>query len=173
MSTDLGAIQSPGREHPPPVHQAAAARLYRWGSYLFLALSALLFLLGLVLTTRVGAVMGLGGGEPLLLDASMKSFGETQPLAEVALTFTFTNRSARAVNVVGGTFGCGPHGCIWVGDDQLPLEIPPGQSRPLVVKLKAVGPGDFQQDLTLYTDCPGRPRLVLTLCGRVAAPTGA
>ena len=80
-------------------------------------------------------------------------------------TFTVqvTNHGDRPVRVVGGTTTCA---CIATGD--LPITVPPGESRPIEVQMTfRGGTGRFQHNFSLYTDDEKQPVVTARFAGRV------
>ncbi len=72
------------------------------------------------------------------------------------------NLTSTPVRVVGGTSDCS---CTAVKD--LPVEVPPGGSVTVAVRLKAPdATGNFQRTAWLWTDAPGHQSLPLTLVAR-------
>jgi hypothetical protein len=103
--------------------------------------------------------------EPLLIDATTKSFGEARPEENLVVPFALVNQSTRPIRVIGASTTCTTSGCLKV--EGLPQTIPPGKRHALCVSATPASTGDFTSELTLYTDCPGKPEIVLVVKGRV------
>lgn len=167
MAAESEALQSQSRARDHAARTREFLRLCQLASPVFLTLAAIFFLLALALTPPFSSALGLGAAADLILDASTKSFGEARAQSEFNVTFTLTNVSPRPLKVIGAEFVCGPDGCLT--PENLPLEIPAHHKRDLTVHVKTVKPGQFQRGVTLYTDCPGKPKVVINIRGRVAA----
>jgi Protein of unknown function (DUF1573) len=129
------------------------------------------FSLAAVLLLGAGAASFFLGAAPndqvenLRIEPPSQSFGDVPSGTRPTLTFGLTNRSRRAIKVVGSTRTCCPHGCLTA--ENLPLEIPARSVGQLVVRVGTGTPGPFACELAIFTDSPGQPRIPLDVTGLV------
>ena len=112
----------------------------------------------------VSATIAALRAESIAVDSAEKSFGTVEAESTIELSFRLTNVSYEPVRIAGARTSCT---CLVAGD-QLPLAIPPGESR--VVRFAVhppASPPQFRQSIELYTDVPDQPSLDLTITGRV------
>jgi hypothetical protein len=101
----------------------------------------------------------------LVVDSAVKSFGDALSGQRVVVAFSLTNQSRQPIRIVGATRVCGRHGCLDI--DNLPVDIPPLSGRNIVASVETREPGEFNGEITLFSDGPGQPTMVLTVYGRV------
>lgn len=139
------------------------ARLLRWIG------SALLALSGLALVPAITSLRGVAEpgrvGVGLEPDALCKSFGVVVSERAVTVPFVLTNRSNRPLKVLGARAVCLRLACLDVAG--LPIEVVPGGERSIRVDVRTRGHGDFDDEMTLYTDQVDRPTISLGIKGRV------
>ena len=108
-------------------------------------------------------------GFRLLVDSDAKSVGAVEPSGERVVAFQLSNRSDRPILLLGSQVSCS---CL--RGKPLPITIPSGGSRPYEVRFHAKPKlGIVAETLTLFTDDPQRPRLVLKVEGRVVDAPGS
>ena len=94
---------------------------------------------------------------PAVLDFGSAAGGET-----VEASATVHNRSRETISVVGGTSDCS---CATVGP--LPVEVPPGESRAVTIRLRLPAEaGQVRRTSQLWTDAPGHKAKSVGLVGR-------
>lgn len=103
----------------------------------------------------------------LSVDSLSKSFGVVRPGEERIVLFEFINHTNRPLRLLGGGGSCQPTGCIDVQHDALPVEVPARGRRPIGIQYKSGSPGDFSEEITVYTNAPSADRLVLRVSGKV------
>jgi hypothetical protein len=99
-------------------------------------------------------------------------FGEDQVIGEIqtgerrSSLLRLTNKTNHSVRVVGSGDSCKTTVC--VSAEGLPLEIPACDSESIrVVIVGGSEPGDFREEFSIYTDCPGQAEVVFRVIGRV------
>lgn len=97
-----------------------------------------------------------------------QDFGVLEANQTRDLVFDVINRTKSEINLMGAERLCGKFGCL--EPKGLPLAIPPNSERRVVVGLVAHAAGPFSQEVTLYTDSPDMPELVLKVRGHVELP---
>lgn len=113
----------------------------------------------------ISAALSYVAGDRLVVDATIKSFGEAEPGATRSVAFELRNWSGRAVTLLGAKATC-----TCVVADTLPRRLAPAGACPLEVKLRTGWAiGEFSQNLVLYTDHPDQPTVHLRIIGRVVA----
>ena len=106
-------------------------------------------------------------GEPAAAAASTLDFGAVAAGEFATQSATIHNTSADEVWVVGGTADCS---CTTLND--LPVMVPPGESRPVSIRLRfPAEPGRVGCRCTLWTNTPSRDVVVITLHGRCVGPS--
>lgn len=133
---------------------------------------AVLVLLGLV-TARYGSIsaaLGVWRGQGLQVDARIKSLGEVSAGQTFSVPFILTNLTSEPVRIVGSRTTC----TCTVAEDLLPLDIAPGQRRPIRVSAspRSQRP-QFRQSVQLYTDLPSQPQVTLVIVGTMKAVPSA
>ena len=103
---------------------------------------------------------------------AVQSFGEAPAKTTFDVTFTIKNTSQRDVHVLGSESNCGRYACAFVKSGELPMTVPPGATRDLSVEIHATFPGDFVQEMNVFTDSPGQTKLPLTVMGKVVPGVG-
>jgi hypothetical protein len=102
-------------------------------------------------------------GEPITVEPSVSWVGERPAQDEDTFTIQLTNHGDQAVQVFGGTANCS---CIATGD--LPMSIPPHESRQISVNVMFKGqPGLFERRFILYVDNRNQPIVLARFAGRV------
>lgn len=107
-----------------------------------------------------------GGPEPkVVVDHEQYNFGTMDVDAEAKHDFTFTNRGQAPLVLSAGDTSCG---CTLSEIEGGRMEIAPGESNVVTVKWTAnKGEGPFTQTATIETNDPIRPRMILTVSGRI------
>jgi len=101
---------------------------------------------------------------PMVADVGVGRAGDT-----CQVHITLTNYGAHLARIVGGT-----NECACVATDDLPIDLPPGQSRSIVVRFTFAGSlGRFQHSYHLFIDQGTIISLPGFLTGRVIAPVTA
>ena len=145
-------------------------RVLAW-IYRGLAVSGVaLAVLGLYLGVQSESNAGAPRGRMLALDPPTVTLGVVPHEARVPVKVMLSNRGDNGIRVLGLERTCSPWGC--TDDSNLPLRIPPGQSRQIEMMFYAprrgfVGP--FSSEISLYTDSPETARLALGIQGEVIA----
>jgi hypothetical protein len=105
-------------------------------------------------------------GESLTVSPSETKVGDGVLGEERIFTIHLRNHTDRTIRVVGGTTNCG---C--VATDNLPIDLPPRESRRIDVHMKfSGGLGRFQHRFVLYTDDNQQRVVVARFSGRVIDP---
>lgn len=102
-------------------------------------------------------------GDRLILRTATQSFGILEQGSKSFVTFELVNMTDRLVKLIGANSSCT---CV-VADD-LPTSIPAGARKNLRIQVflaadKEVGP--INQTVTLYTDYPSQPSILLQING--------
>lgn len=107
-------------------------------------------------------------GEMISVEPGVVSVG-TGAVGDVrTFAVTLTNQSDESVTVCGGTASCT---CLATSD--LPLTIPPGQSRAIHVTIAFRGtPGLFQHRYAFYVEHSTQRMVISRFAGQVVGPTG-
>ena len=108
------------------------------------------------------------GNDDIAVLPGQIDFG-VSPAGESAYrTVTIHNLSASPLIFFGGTADCG---CVTTAD--MPVTIPPGESRGIGITLKLPATaGTFRCEAYLWTDNPSHKTLVVELTGRASLPAG-
>jgi hypothetical protein len=149
------------RSFPPIEHSAL-----NLGSLIFVAISGLLFVLGLDYV-RMGIPEGPRTTE-LRVEPERALVGDVSLGTTTLFRLTFRNVCSRSIRLVGCENICTPSGCFSVAD--LPMEIPAFASRDVNVRVKTVPTsflGEFSHDLLFYTDSAVNGRIAIRVSGRV------
>ncbi len=105
-------------------------------------------------------------GESLTVESSVSEVGEGLQGEQRPFTIHLRNHTDRPLRVVGGTTDCS---CL--ATDDLPITVPPGEARPIDVRMKfSGGIGRFQHRFVLYTDDEKQRVVVARFSGRVVEP---
>lgn len=96
-----------------------------------------------------------------------KSFGNAACKQSVPISFELRNTSIRPITIVGGAPSCNAQGCITL--ENLPLVIPPSESRFLMLSLETRIAGWYEAEVTIYSDSPTQLRTTLTISGMITA----
>jgi hypothetical protein len=101
-------------------------------------------------------------GQRLVVGSSLLDLGDVPADAGVTGTVEIRNRSGTSVRLLGGTTDCT---CTLIQD--LPMDIPPGESRTVTVGFRApAGDGNFRHTGTIWTDSRGQQEVSITVVGR-------
>ena len=101
-------------------------------------------------------------GESIVVTPAVLDFGSAAGGEAVEASATVHNRTAVTISVVGGTSDCS---CATVGP--LPVEVPPGESRAVTIRLRLPKEaGQVRRTSQLWTDVPGYKARALGLVGR-------
>ncbi len=131
-----------------------------FGAAAFLALIGGAFLLTSDDPTRALARLR---GEVISIEPAVSQVGEGVAGEQRTFPISLTNHGDRVVQIIGGTTTCS---CIATGD--LPITVPPGESRPIEVQVTFRGTsGRFQHNFILYTDDEKSPVVTARFAGRV------
>ncbi|ADV61050.1 hypothetical protein Isop_0455 [Isosphaera pallida ATCC 43644] len=97
----------------------------------------------------IGVASAYLAGARLIPDTHSKSFGTIDRGTDGIVVFHLTNWKTQPITIVGAQSVCT---CVATGD--LPMTIPPGETRPLNVKLKTTleDEGPVSQEILLFTD---------------------
>ena len=111
------------------------------------------------------ALAGFGGDEVAVRPGQI-DFGTGHVGEQLPRTVTVHNLAAGPLTLLGGTADCS---CVATAD--MPVTIPPGESRTvgLTLKLPATA-GTFRREAYLWTDNPSHKTLVIELTGRASLP---
>lgn len=102
-------------------------------------------------------------GEPIVVEPSVSQVDEAVAGEKRTFTLRISNHQDRSVRIMGGTTTCS---CITT--DDLPITVPPNESRPIMVRIRFGGrPGSFQHSFVLYTDDENQQTVTASFTGRV------
>jgi hypothetical protein len=105
-------------------------------------------------------------GDDLAVRPGQVDFGTATAGALVPHAITVHNLSAGPITLLGGTADCS---CVTTAD--MPVTIPPGESRAVGITLKLPAEaGSFRREAYLFTDSPAHKTLVIELTGRASLP---
>lgn len=106
------------------------------------------------------------GNDDVAVQPGQIDFGVSPAGESVPRTVTIHNLSASPLTLLGGTADCS---CVATAD--MPVTIPPGESRAIGITLKLPATaGTFRREAYLWTDNPSHKTLVIELTGRVSLP---
>ncbi len=109
----------------------------------------------------ITAAVHVVNGEPLVVDATTKSFGESPSGGRIPVAFQLTNHGSEPIRVVGSRVDCS---CI-VLDDK-PFQIDPGASRSFEFTMGLpTEPQKVRRTLSLFTDVPRQQQIDLVVVG--------
>jgi uncharacterized protein (DUF58 family) len=132
--------------------------------------SLLLFGFGaLLLGGQFESVASIGA---LRVEPRVRDLGDLAGGEEVSIPFSVTNSSSRPVKLLGVPGFCVPWGCVSAGD--FPVHVAPRSSSKFNLRLRPQSrksTGEFNLDVVLYTDAPGRELTPLRMTGRIV-PSG-
>lgn len=116
--------------------------------------------------SAAAALAGLQG-QAAHLEFAALDFGEGNKGDRQSKTVAVTNLTSRPVLITGGKADCS---CTALAD--LPLTVPPHESRPLTISLRFVGstPGRQVHEVTYTTDDPATPTLRLWVVASLKTP---
>ena len=104
-------------------------------------------------------------GKPLVVGSSLLDLGAVPADEGATGTVVIHNRSGGLVRLIGGSTDCT---CTLIQD--LPLDVPPGESRTVTVGFRApAGAGNFRHTGTIWTDCQSQQSLPVVVVGRSVA----
>jgi uncharacterized protein DUF1573 len=110
-----------------------------------------------------------GSGPKVVVEVDEYDFGPVAALKSVEHAFRFENAGDAPLKLAGGGTTCAK--CTFSSVPSDP--IPPGQSADVVVAYNAADvPADFRQTATVLTGDPLRPRVDLTVSGKIVVPVG-
>jgi hypothetical protein len=119
---------------------------YRW--QLGVAALAVAGVTGFAWCDACGGWLARLRGESITIDPPVMEVGEVHPGDKNRFVFQVTNWSSRPVRIFGAQGDCS---C--TGTEALPIQIPPGERRPVVVTLKESGtPRPFRHRVLFFTD---------------------
>lgn len=124
-------------------------------SYALISLSGVLFLAGLV------PDRGTRGG--IAINQSHLRGVHATPGQRLELSFEITNHGMSDLWIVGAEEECFKGGCVDI--QGLPLTIPVGERRSVVVKFRAGRPGEFAHEFPIYTSHPIEQTITLAVKG--------
>jgi hypothetical protein len=105
-------------------------------------------------------------GESITVEPNVSHIGDGVAGEQRAFNLQLKNNTARPIRVVGGTTSCS---CMATSD--LPITVPPGEARPIEVRMTfGGGTGRFQHRFILYTDDEKQWVVVARFTGRVVEP---
>ncbi len=136
----------------------------KWALCLAVVLAAMLGT-GVILYGSPSAALAKLRGEKLTVDRTTLDFGHGRTGDVLTQQVTVTNHSEKPLRIIGGTADCS---CITTTD--LPVTIAPDESKSVSIVYKVPHtdqPGITNRQAILMTDCPKRPKLVLTLTANV------
>jgi len=101
--------------------------------------------------------------ESIVVEPSVSQVGEAAVGEQRTFTIQLSNHRDRPVKIMGGTTTCS---CITT--DDLPIIVPPNESRGILVRMRFQGrPGRFQHSVVLYTDNENQQTVTARFAGRV------
>ncbi|MHB1423821.1 MAG: Ig-like domain-containing protein [Gemmataceae bacterium] len=108
-------------------------------------------------------------GQRVFVRPDVINFGEGRTGEIREGTVTVTNYLSNELRIIGSTSTCE---C--VATERFPVVVPPGQSYDLAVKVGySTRAGDFEQNLSFYTDSDYLPRFQVSVRGSVMNHTGS
>jgi Protein of unknown function (DUF1573) len=131
---------------------------------------------GVILALGVGGLTWMYGspyevllrvrGEAITVEPGVTEVGDGAAGEKRTFTIQLSNHRDLPVNIYGGTTSCS---CITT--DDLPIIVPPKESRTIAVRMKFRGdPGRFQHSLVLYIDDKKQSTAAAWFTGRVIEP---
>ncbi len=102
--------------------------------------------------------------EPAAFGLGTVASGETRPA-----TYRLSNRGRSRVHILGARVSCGETGCAAGPPANLPLEIPPGETREVAISFRTHKPGRFSYAFQLFSDAPGQSEIELLIEGITVA----
>jgi hypothetical protein len=126
-----------------------------WGAYRFGSLAA---------------AISYVKGQPLAVDAKVKSFGTANCGERVSVSFLLTNQSSERIRILGCRMGCS---CT-TPDNKMPFTLEAGAQSSFRISIVLDKPQFVNADLALYTSAPGQPELEVLVIGEITPkqPTG-
>jgi hypothetical protein len=108
-------------------------------------------------------------GDLIAVEPTVSYVGESSPGEHGVFNIQISNHRDRTITILGGTTTCS---CITTKD--LPITMPPNESRTIAVRINFRGtPGRFQHTFVLYTDDEIQHTLMAQFAGRVIESPGA
>lgn len=138
-----------------------------WSSVGLFCWSLVLLGVGIVQWKGLAFPSPKDGDVGLWIGDRQKSFGSAACKQSVPISFELRNTSTRPITIVGGAPSCNIQGCITL--QNLPLVIPPSESRFLMMSLATRIPGWYEAEVTVYSDYPTQLRTALTISGMITA----
>ncbi|MDE2508746.1 MAG: hypothetical protein KGM43_16175 [Planctomycetota bacterium] len=136
-------------------------RIATIGSRILALAAAVLFCLGIL---SVWDASRLDADEGALEVESPIATFEPRPVGtDFPVTFTLINHSSRAIKVVGAESHCGRFGCLYPMG--LPFDLPGHERREVTIDVHSMAPGLMDESILLFTDCPGKQRMELSVKG--------
>ena len=106
------------------------------------------------------------GGDEIAVRPGQIDFGTGLAGEQLPRTVTIHNLAASPLTLLGGTADCS---CVATAD--MPVTIPPGESRTVGITLKLPATaGTFRREAYLWTDNPSHKTLAIELTGRASLP---
>lgn len=91
--------------------------------------------------------------EPAFLIAEpLLTLSAAVPETYLPAAFSVKNVSRHVIRVVGVEHSCGDHNCCIRGEMAAPIEIPPGGSVQVPVRIRIGTPGSFSHEVAIYID---------------------
>ena len=171
FGVDVAALVALGFARPDlkPLWQISRSSLGRSCLPVACALGGYLLLLGAVAAVahhRFGSIDGAIAflrGERLSLTPGLVDMGDGGPGETREASLELTNRTDHAIRLIGGTVDCS---CTVLND--LPVTVPPGETRSITVSMKLPGtPGMFTRKARLAIDDEGFGSVGFRLTGRI------
>ncbi len=124
---------------------------------------AFLFL-GMTLLVWAAFAAAAHDGLPIRVENPVVNLGDVTPGRHYPATFSLYNSGKITVHVLGGSSQCSDTGC---GDypENLPLEIPPGETREVITQFHGANPGVIRYTFEIYTDAAGQTEIPVTIRG--------
>ena len=107
----------------------------------------------------------MSGNDLLIVEGGVKVLGDLPLDSRHDLQFSIRNLGGRSVRILGAKSSCT---CATIGER--PREIPPGESRSVLVRFHVEDEGPVGGRVTLFTDDPAHRELPLILTARGLAP---
>lgn len=128
---------------------------------------SLLALASFFVARVIGPPRGTDAEGSMTIERPTRSFGTAPEGSTFYLSYKLSNPTSDPILIMGLTPYCGLTGCAEALG--LPTSIEPHQAHELLIEVKAGKPGDFDRELTLYTDRSGTSGVPLIIKGRVVA----
>jgi hypothetical protein len=158
-----------------PNEQSSKRRIPSWRSISLVLAGLSIFAAVAWVYAGFGSVRGaidFYHGKYIYVRNTRASFSHVAPGKDARVSYTIENRGNRRYRILG----CGM-GCAGYPAGNLPMTLEPGKAYPFPIDVRVFAPrpgreNSFHMPVTVYTDNPYQPELILWIDWTVDAPTG-